>query len=265
MVLDLEDGVAPQHKAFARETLAGVLAHLSSGLPYTLVRINSRCSEWTNDLDAVTYPGVSGLMVAKCESVADLAELDFELASIETRRAIGGRTIRFFLLIESARGLLNLPTLAATSDRTAGLVLGAEDLCLDMGIQRTRAGTELSFARWQIALCARANRLAAIDTVFADFKDTEGLWQDSRIARNMGLTGKLAIHPRQIEPIHSAFAPDEEEVAAARATLTAFERAQASGQGVVALQGSMVDEPIAERAREILRRAGPRQSEPYQK
>jgi len=255
VVLDLEDGVVANQKMVARQAVDHTLASLPSGLPHVLVRINGNPSEWKEDLDYAIHPGVFGLMAPKCASATDLIELDRALQSAEQRRGIVGRPIRLFLLIETARGLLNLPSLVAASDRTAGLALGAEDLCLDMGINRTRGGAELIFARWQIALSARANGLAAIDAVFTDFEDSDGLWQDTRIARNMGFTGKLAIHPRQIGAIHSVFAPDESEIGEARAALAAFELAQASGTGTVAFDGKMIDEPIAQRLREILRRA----------
>jgi citrate lyase beta subunit len=255
VVLDLEDGVARSQKAIAREILAGKLSSIPSGLPHIVVRINGCTSEWAKDLDVAIHPGVFGLMVPKCKTAAELIELDRALQSAEEQRGIGGCPVRLFLLIESARGLLDLPSLIAASDRTSAIVLGAEDLCLDMSIPRTRGSAELGFARWQIALCARANGLAAIDAVFTDFNDSEGLWQDTRIARNMGFNGKLAIHPRQIVPIHSAFAPDEAEVAEARATLAAFECAEAAGQGAIAFEGKMLDEPIVQRAREIVRRA----------
>lgn len=255
VVLDLEDGVARRQKAIAREILAGKLSSIPSGMPHVVVRINGCSSEWAGDLDAAIHHGVFGLMVPKCKSVAELVDLDRALQSAEEQRGIGGRPVRLFLLIESARGLLDLPSLIAATDRTSAIVLGAEDLCLDMSIPRTRGSAELGFARWQVALCARANGLAAIDAVFTDFEDSEGLWQDTRTARNMGFTGKLAIHPRQIMPIHLAFVPDEAEVAEARATLAAFERAEASGQGAIAFEGKMVDQPIVQRAREIVRRA----------
>lgn len=257
VVLDLEDGVSVHKKALARETVARALASAPSTVPGTLVRINSPRSEWEADLNAAVHPGVFGLMVPKCTSSEELVQLDRALEAAEMRRRIDGRPIRLLLLVETARGLLDLPALAGASDRTAGLVLGAEDLCLNMGIPRTREGAELAYARWQIALCARANGLSAIDTVFPDFQDAEGLWQDTRRAMSMGFTGKLAIHPRQIESIHSAFAPDEAEVSSARAILAAFESAQASGEGAIAFEGKMVDKPVAERARQILRRACP--------
>jgi citrate lyase subunit beta / citryl-CoA lyase len=255
VVLDLEDGVVANQKMVARQAVAHTLASLPSGLPHVLVRINGKRSEWKEDLDAAIHPGAFGLMAPKCASATDLTELDRALQSAEQRRGVVGRPIHLFLLIETARGLLDLPSLVAASDRTAGLVLGAEDLCLDMGINRTRGSAELSFARWQIVLCARANGLEAIDTVYTDFEDSEGLWQEARTARNMGFTGKLAIHPRQIEVIHSAFAPGEPEINEARAALAAFEHAQASGIGAIAFDGKMIDEPVARRLRETLRRA----------
>jgi citrate lyase subunit beta/citryl-CoA lyase len=239
----------------ARQTVAVALASLPSGVPRVLVRINGDPSEWQEDLDSAVHPEVFGLMVSKCASANDLIELDRLLQPAEERRGIAGRPIRLFLLIETARGLLDLPSLVTASDRTAGLVLGAEDLCLDMGMNRTGEGAELNFARWQITLCAHAHGMAAIDAVFTRFEDLDGLRKEARSARDMGFAGKLAIHPRQIDAIHSGFAPDEPEIDEARAALAAFERAQAAGVGAIALDGKMIDEPIAQRLREILRRA----------
>lgn len=256
VVLDLEDGVSARQKALARETVAGAVTSLPSEVSHALVRING-CPEWEEDLNAAIHPGVFGLIVPKCTSAEEVVQLDRALESAEIRRRMRERPVRIFLLVETARGLLDLSALAAASDRTAGLVLGAEDLCLNMGIPRTPEGAELAHARWQIVLCARANGLLAIDAVFPDFQDAKGLWQDTRRAMSMGFTGKLAIHPRQIEPIHSAFAPDDTEVSNARAILAAFESAQVSGAGAIAFEGKMVDKPVADRARQILRRAYP--------
>jgi citrate lyase beta subunit len=194
-------------------------------------------------------------MLPKCNARAEVLTIARQLEQAEREKGIAEKSARLFLLIESARGLLELPSLAAASDRVAGLVFGAEDWCLDMGIARTKAGTELEIARWNIAICARAHGLLAIDTVFADFHDVEGLRRDVEIAKRMGFSGKLAIHPKQIEVIHSAFAPTAAEVADAKALVAAFDEAETSDQGVIAVHGRMVDKPIVERARQILQRA----------
>jgi citrate lyase subunit beta/citryl-CoA lyase len=136
--------------------------------------------------------------------------------------------------------------------RVQALCLGGEDLARDLGAVRTKQGTEIAQARAHLVLAARAANAAAIDTVFTDLTDQDGLLAEARQARQLGYSGKLLIHPAQIEPVHQAFAPTEEEVAQAHCILDAFEAAEARGEGVIAMDGQMVDAPVVARAREVL-------------
>jgi citrate lyase subunit beta/citryl-CoA lyase len=255
VILDLEDGVAQSHKAIARQNLQCALTQSRPSPPAILVRINPGLFQLHEDLQAAAHPGVLGIVLPKCDSRKDVVKVARALGEIERAKDMPDQALKLFLLIESARGLLDMPSLAAGSGRVAGLVFGAEDWCLDMGIARTRSGDELQIARWNIALCARAHGLLAIDTVYADFQDEEGLRHDTETIKRMGFSGKLAIHPRQIEAIHSIFAPSEKELAEAQALIAAFEEALAQGKGAIAVNGRMVDKPIAERARFVLSRA----------
>jgi citrate lyase subunit beta/citryl-CoA lyase len=254
VILDLEDGVAQSRKAVARKNIQGALAARPQP-PVVLVRINSSLSQRGEDIEAAVHPGVFGIVLPKCNARKEVVEVARALGQVERRRDMADRSLKLFLLIETAHGLLELSSIVRGSDRVAAVVFGAEDWCFDMSIDRTKAGDEIEIARWTIALCARAHGLPAIDTVYTDVHDTQGLLRDAQSARRMGFSGKLAIHPKQIEVIHSAFAPSAAEIAEAEAVVAAFDQAEASGRGVLAVDGKMIDKPVAERARQILRRA----------
>jgi citrate lyase subunit beta/citryl-CoA lyase len=252
VVLDLEDGVATPRKATARENVQRVLGTSRPISSTVLVRVNPDQPYRSADIEAAVRPGVFGIMLPKSNAPKDVIETAKELAQAERRMDIAEGTTRLFLLIETARGFLTLSPLACASDRVSGLVFGAEDWCRDMGIARTKAGGELEIARWHLAVCAHAHGLHAIDTIYGDFHDTKGLVRDTENARRIGFTGKLAIHPKQIAPIHVSFAPSHAELSEATAIVEAFDQAEAQGRGVVAVNGKMVDKPVAERFRRIL-------------
>ena len=254
VILDLEDSVPLPQKDIARVNARRVLDTLQPHSAPILVRINSDPAFTAEDIRSAIHPQTSGLVLPKCNTAVEIDEIVHKIEKIEAATEPATDKTHIFLLIESARGLLNLRELATASDRVAALIFGAEDWCLDMGITRTNAGSELGNARWKISVCAHAFGLAAIDTIYADFHDQEGLMKDSQSARRIGFSGKLAIHPSQIETIHAAFAPSDLEVAEAEVIISAFAAAEAQGLGVVNVNGRMVDAPIAARARRILER-----------
>jgi len=255
IVLDLEDGVAPSRKTMARQAIRETLHAAPTKHPAVLVRVESDLPQRILDIETAIHPGVFGIMLPKCSTRSGIVDVAREVEQAERRSGVAHGSTRLFLLIESARGLLELPSLVAGLDRVTAIVFGAEDWCLDMGIARTAGGDELEIARWNVVVCARAHRLLAIDTAYADFHDPEGLRRDTENARRMGFTGKLAIHPKQVATIHSAFAPTSVEIAEAAAVVAAFGEAELQGRGVVAVNGRMVDKPVAERFRQILLRA----------
>jgi citrate lyase subunit beta/citryl-CoA lyase len=255
VILDLEDAVPWSQKEAARAAVLLALDEFASASPSIVIRINSDRKLRDQDVAVAVHRNVTGVLLPKCESAEDVLEVAAKIEEIEKERNLERNATQVLALIESARALMQLQAVAQASSRLSGLVLGAEDWCLDMGIDRTREGVELDFARWSIAVCARGCGLQAIDTPFTDFRDTEGLRAECRRAKRMGFSGKLAIHPAQVDTIHDVFAPSEAEVAAAASVVVAFDAAAARGDGVVSLDGRMIDRPIADRARDVIARA----------
>ena len=257
VILDLEDGVAPAEKAAARRTIA---AALDGPLPddlVVLVRVNSTGSGLLDgDLRDAARARMDGVCLPKCDTPADVQAVVARLLAVEDRLGLPRRRLRILALVETARGVLNAPAIARESPRVWGVVFGAEDFTADAGLPRTREGGELAAARTAVGLAAHAAGVEAIDGIFADFRDEQGLVADTAEARRLGYTGKTVIHPAQIAPVHRAFAPAPDEIAKARRIVDAFEQATAAGSGIVVVDGAMVDRPVAVRAQRVLARAG---------
>jgi citrate lyase subunit beta/citryl-CoA lyase len=256
VMLDLEDGVPPGEKAAARATVRQAL-EASPYRPVAILRVNGFPSGLAEeDLHQAFAPGVSAVCLPKAESAAGVEHLATLLDGLEKVQGLQPATTGILLMVETALGVLHAYEMARASRRVRALCLGGEDLARDLGAVRTRDGQELALARAQMVLAARAAGAVAIDTVYTDLNDPEGLLAEARHARQLGYSGKLLIHPAQIEPVHRAFAPSEEEVAYARRVLAAFAAAEARGDGVIALDGQMIDAPVVARARELLALAG---------
>lgn len=257
VILDLEDSVPEPEKPGSRAKVQAALAKAPANGPMVLLRINPLATlHWRMDLDELLGQSIRGIVVPKCHSSDEIRELEWVLQTQESEHGTAVGSIALFLLIETARGLIEASKLAQVSERVAALVLGAEDFCLDMGIPRTDEGTELAYARSHVALCARAYQCLAIDTIYANLSDSEGLIRDSEVAKRAGFSGKLAIHPRQLQIINSVFAATDQELSEARRIVEAFHDAEARGQGAIQLDGRMIDRPIVERARYLLRSSG---------
>jgi citrate lyase subunit beta/citryl-CoA lyase len=155
-------------------------------------------------------------------------------------------------LIETPGGIINAYEIASASARILGLAFGAEDYTLQMGITRTKEGAELYYPRMAISLACHAASVLAIDSVYTDVRDGEGLVKETRAVRQMGFQGKLVIHPDQVGQVNQVFVPSEDEITHARRVLAAFEAAVAEGKASTSLDGRMVDAPVAERATKLL-------------
>ncbi|MDE3074635.1 MAG: CoA ester lyase [Chloroflexota bacterium] len=259
LFLDIEDGVPPAEKDTARQCIAESLRNASSqpGGPHPLrfVRINAIGHERMRaDLDAVVTVGIEGLCLPKVEDAGQIELVDSLIEGYEASAGIRKGTIRYIAAIESARGIVNGPAVAAASPRLVGLMFGAEDFAKDLGLptQRVQEASELIYARSALVMAAASAHIGAIDGVWPDIRDPEGLLRDARQARRLGFTGKSLIHPGQIETVNGVFCPDEGEVDYARQVVTAFEEAVARGDGSIAIGGQLVDLPIVERARRVL-------------
>jgi citrate lyase beta subunit len=257
VILDLEDAVVPANKAPARATVRSALATLDFGRTARLVRINAVGSGFERgDLEETIAGCPDAYMLPKAESGETLREVALFLAELEARAGIEVGTTRLVALIETARGVIEAPHIAAADPRLVALCFGAEDYCASVGALRSAEGVEVLWGRSATVAAAAANGLDAIDTPFVDLHDTAGLAKDAAFARQLGYTGKLAIHPAQIAPLHAAVTPTADEIERARRLLDAYAEHTRAGTGVFAFEGRMVDTPMIRAAERIVTRAG---------
>lgn len=250
LVLDLEDAVVAGDKPLAREIIRDAISRREAGTPELWVRVNGTASGLVAaDLDAVVVPGLAGIMFPKADSADDIKKLDEAIAQREVAAGIPVGTVKILPIMETGKGVLRALEIATASKRIVAITFGAEDYTLDVGAIRSKEGQEIFYARSTIVAAAAAAGVQAIDTVFTDLNDEEGLIADSKFGRKLGFSGKNLIHPKQIEPVAEVFSPSPDEVAYARRIVDAF---NASSTGVISLDGKMIDPPVYERARRIL-------------
>ena len=253
IMVDLEDSVPPAEKVAARDLARQWVPTLRQAGKRVMVRANSLDTGLTRDeLTAVISPDLYGVSVGKTESVWDLRDIDRIISPLEASAGLQPGQIKLIPWIESARAVVNVNEMAAALPRSVAIAFGAEDYTNDMGIQRTDDGTEVYHPRATIAIAARAAGVAALDSPYVAFRNPEGLRQDAGVARQLGYTGKFAIHPAQIDPINELFSPLPEDVAYARRVLEAWNEAEAAGRGSLNLNGKMVDVPVVKRAQNLL-------------
>jgi len=254
LVWDLEDAVALAEKDLARTTISNALRNCAPSQKPIYVRINSIGADMLHDdLSSVVYSGLRGVMLSKAEYPSKVQELDQALTRLEKERGLAAGAVEIHCILETCLGILNAYPIASASARVSGLSFGAEDFTLDLGTSRSREGAELTYARAAVAVAAGAAKVAAIDTVYSDLNDEEGLLKECQMARQLGFKGKFAIHPKQLAIINGAFSPSEKELAYAEKVVQAFTKAQEENLGVIAVDGKMVDPPVVERAKQLLR------------
>lgn len=249
LVIDLEDAVEPRRKAMARSLVKEFLQGRHALPQAVLVRLNPAAGEhFDHDCDAITRCLPDGIVLSKCESAYDVLQLHSFLESTDV-----DRKCQIYPLIESPRGILNAYSIASSSSRVAGLAFGAEDFAAEMGIHQTGDEIELLYARSALVTASRAAGCEAIDSPLLDFGDLQRLRNAAFRARNLGFSGKLAIHPAQIPVLNDVFSPTESEILEANRMIASY---SASGGGVLAIEGRMVDEASVRKARRILEIAG---------
>ncbi len=251
ILLDLEDSVPLQEKSAARILVKHLLMTLD--LPEAWVRINPLSSYGADDLDEIVFGRPHGICLPKAESAADVEALSQTLSEKERELGIPIGTTYIMPIIETAKGILHAEEICTADERVVVVSFGAEDFTRDMGARRTH--DSLLFARSMIVAAAKSARVQASDTIYADIADETGLITETKLARDIGFDGKGAINPRQIKPIHTVFSPSEAEIEEATKVVAAAEEAEREGMGAVALGGKMIDRPVLERARRILRLA----------
>jgi citrate lyase subunit beta/citryl-CoA lyase len=262
LIVDLEDSVALAAKEEARRVTADFLRRATgqSGRPLVFVRVNGLTTTLTDaDLDGVMQAGPDGIVLPKTVGGKDVSHLGAKLAVREAEFDLeDGRTRVLAIATENAAGVFALGTFAGASHRLAGVAWGGEDLSADLGAEanRTEHGTYTEvyrMARAMTLLGAAAAGVDAVDSVYTNFRDMDGLAAECREARRDGFSAKMAIHPAQVPVINDAFTPSPEAVARARAVVEAF--ASNPGAGVVGVEGEMLDLPHLKRAERLLARA----------
>lgn len=255
ITLDLEDSVPFSEKARARELVRESLKLAGSGGSPVYVRLNNWETNLTNDdCEAVVHEGLAGVCLAKCGGPEHVQRLDWKLEELERRRGLPVGSIAIQLLIETAKGVIHAYQSAIASKRVNSLIFGAVDYTKDMRVKLTSEGDEQLYARAHTAVAARAAGCIAIDAPFVAFKDVEAFEKSTRFGRQLGYEGRMLIHPSQIEPAHRIYTPAPEDVEWARGVVKVFEEeGLAKGVAAVTYQGKMVDTPVYENAKTILR------------
>jgi citrate lyase subunit beta/citryl-CoA lyase len=253
IMFDLEDSVSVNEKDAARFLVFQALQTCSFPRKELVVRINDPHTQLgKDDLAAIVRTRKAVIRLPKTECAQDVIDCEAQIEAIE--KEIGAETGSTLMMaaIESAVGVLNAKEIASASKRLIGIAIGAEDYVTDLKTTRSLEGIELLFGRSMVLLAARAAGIDAIDTVFSDVNDEEGLRKETALIKQLGFDGKSIINPRQIKTVHEVFTPAEKDIKKALAVLEAIKEAERSGSGVISLNGKMIDKPVVERARRFL-------------
>ncbi len=237
LILDLEDAVAPDAKAQAREQVADALRTGGYGRRECIVRINALDTPWgLQDVQAIARCGADAVLLPKVQSAEQLAALAQALDA-----AGAPADLPLWAMAETPLGFLRLDVIAGGHPRLAAIVVGTSDLVKDLHARHTPSREETLLARSMAVMAARAHSLAVLDGVHLDLHDDAGLEAACKQGRDQGFDGKTLIHPKQIAAANAAFAPTKEELATARKRLDAWRAAQAAGQGVAVVDGALVE------------------------
>lgn len=247
---DLEDAVAPSAKVDARAQIVWALTNLDWGRKTRSIRINDVRTQWCHG-DIITLMERAGgafdtLMLTKAKSVADVMFVDLLLGQLEAKLKFD-RRVGIEVLIEEVEGLQNVDAIARCSDRVEALIFGAGDYSASQGMQTRNIGEVeypgdiFYYPRFRIAMAARAAGIDPVDGPYGKFTDLEAFRTEALRARALGMVGKWAIHPSQIEPALEIFSPTAEEVARARGIEAAFRAAEARGEGATVYNGALID------------------------
>jgi citrate lyase subunit beta/citryl-CoA lyase len=248
LILDLEDAVAPDAKAEARDRVAAAAASGRYGPREVTIRVNGAGTPWhDDDLRAAAAAGPDAVVVPKVDSAA-------AVHAIERALEAGGapdRT-RIWAMLETPAAMLRAEEVCAASERLAVLVMGTNDLAKELNAEHVPGRQPLLTGLGLCLIAARAAGKAIVDGVYNDIKDAEGFEAECVQGRQMGFDGKTLIHPSQLEPCNRVFAPTADEVDRARRIIEAFEQAEAEGRGVVTVDGRMVENLHVDQARRTL-------------
>jgi citrate lyase subunit beta/citryl-CoA lyase len=258
VILDLEDAVPIAEKEATRHAVRKALSTISNCPVY--VRINPLVAATSfsqaigeADLEAVVCGDLAGVILPKTESASDAQQAEAILHRLEGERHLAPGGIDLIPIIETARGVHQAFDIANAGTRIQRLAFGAGDFTRDIGVRWSRREVESQYARSALVIASRAAGIdAPLDSVWINIRDPRGLMRSSRMAKQLGFQGKMAIHPTQVEPINTAFSPTLDELEYAKCVVAAFEAAEAAGEASVQLDGQMIDYPIVEAAQRII-------------
>ncbi len=256
IILDLEDAVTPDLKVGARANVIWAFTELDWGGRTTAFRCNGLDTPYFYrdliDIVEGAARGVETIVVPKVQRPEDVAVVDTLLNGLELNLQLPPGEIGLHVQIESARGLLNVESIAQAGNRIRALIFGPGDYSADMRIPMAGIGVmdewddlypghRMHYPMHRIVVAARAAGIAALDGPMANYKDREGYRRSCLIARSLGFDGKWCIHPDQLAPTNEIFSPTEAEVSRARRVIAAYEEAVAEGRGAITLDGTMID------------------------
>lgn len=248
IIFDIEDAVAVDAKAVARNQIRAAIAAGGYGGKELLVRINGLGSEWfEDDVAAIAGSGADGVLLPKVESPELVQEVEKRLVD-----AGAPPTLSIWCMMETPMGVLRAAEIAGATSRLAGMIMGTNDLALDLRCRQTSDGAAFITSFGLCILAARAHGLAIIDAVYNDLADDAGFEESCRRGRILGFDGKSLIHPKTVAAANRLYGPSEEEIAWARKIVDAFEAARADGKGVIAVDGKMVEELHVREAQRLL-------------
>ncbi len=253
IILDLEDSVHASEKDAARLLVRNALRAVDFLQCERMVRIN-QLPLGLQDLDEVVPESPDLILIPKVETPNQIIEATVRIAEIKAEYGVT-RPIWLMPILESALGIENAFAIAKASDKIVALTIGLEDYTADLGVVKTSTGAESLYARQRVVNAAHAAGVQAIDSVFGDVGDMEGLRTWGLNSRALGFEGMGCVHPLQIAVIHEAFAPTAAEIERARKIVVAYNQAQQKGLGVVSLGSKMIDPPVVQRALKLMARA----------
>jgi citrate lyase subunit beta/citryl-CoA lyase len=253
VILDLEDSVLVSKKQEARLLVRNALRQVDFFGAERMVRIN-QLPRGLEDLEQVVAHFPHAILIPKCESADEVKQVDDKIRQIGEQAHID-RELFLIPIIESSKGIISAHEIAASADAVVALTIGLEDYTADLGVKRTFEGSESFYARSHLINVCKATGIQAIDSVFSDVGDTDGLRRTGRDSKALGFEGMGCIHPRQIAVINECYTPDTDEIEKAKKIVMAFEEASRKGIGVVSLGSKMIDPPVVERALHVLDQA----------
>ncbi len=256
LIYDLEDSVPASEKDAARFLVYNMVKNHRPKDKYVCIRVNGIYSEYLEeDLQAAVRANPDAIRIPKVEYAREVKNISERIGAIEKKIGLEEGKIELICNIESYMGVINAMEIAHSDPRVVAMAVSAEDLTASLKAQRTKKGLEVFYARNAVLMACRAAGIDALDIVFSDINDKEGLMEDTALAKNLGFDGKTCIHPRQIDTVNSYFTPSTKEIKYALRVLAAVEEGKKNHKGAVTLDGGMIDKPMEFRALTTLAQA----------